>query len=551
MKTNLAKTAKLSTLALAMGLASMVHAGSETFTASNDVLFDLETGQVTTDINAADLRIRDGQLHVIKKNNVTSAYANTTDYSAVNSLNGYSLKPTFGEASKNVNLVRWNNDSLNAWNQNWWGGPTTGGNPVWGLNLDDDIKPFGGDKRYGLQALQVKDANGRSTKGLVFPRNKDSQAPGVDKRDLVALPYNQLIVRTSKGNKYVRLRAVSMGDPQSASGERLTNWASNNLYFKYAVAGADGVFGTEKNMCIGFSTGSKAPYPLINKNNKTQKDTVIDANTTFNYSFAKTDVWYKQQFVDFDRIIQGPGNGPGTKNTARVPNAEGKLKVDVSAYQAALNQGYPEACIPAFYDDRKGGTYPAMYTNGFNSKVLANEDFTGSDAPVSTRRADWLHGTNGNDEWDVGFGIIAAPDDWYDLVNATWTLKTSFIVNSGRIGQLRSKAGYAAAVLVPGSNPNVSASQNIGQANGSYNLVNNIDEVRPELGGKTVRQSFVSNGKSAPEQYDSIDSDASGNIKSNQRVYVMQDAQGKKFKFQLGAFNAVTGQHTLNFDQLP
>ena len=529
---------------LAFAISSASQAGQVSFNAANPVYLDLNTGNITSSASGAAVLFHRDQVQAVNK----AAYAGTDNYASVTSTNGLTLEEKEGVAGgENINFNQRNNDELLTWNENWWG---ANANAVMGKNLDDGYDFLGQDSRFGQDIIQVDDANGDPKHGLIFPRRDGN----IDKRDMVALPFNQLIVRTSKGDRYVRLRTISIGDPQSPTGERLANWASNNLYFKYAVAAADGSFGAEKEMCISFSTGAKTPYDGWTENAKTQKDDLIPAGNTLNfgYSFGTGDVWYKQQFIDFDSIIDGPGS-----NAISV-DANGNT--DISAYSSALAQGYSEGCIPAFYEGRPAEYFPGQYVNGFT--------FTGADTPISSRRADWLDDDdslvtpyNGNEKWDLAIGLMVAPGNFSDWINATYKLSSATVINSGRIGEsgqsTRSTSGYAAAVMVSGNNINVDASQNIGDATGSYTLVADIDDVRSELGGKTVREALAANGKSVTEQYNSIDSDNNGNIISNQRVYATQKTirVGRKdvlkdFKFQVESFDATTGQYTVNYDEL-
>jgi hypothetical protein len=540
------KIVKYSAL-LALAISSASQAGQVSFNAANPVYLDLDTGNVTSSASGAAVLFHRDKIQP----DSAAAYAGTDNYASVTSTNGLTLEGKKGPAGgEYIHFNQRNNDELITWNENWWGGPSVGGSAVIGKNLDDGYNFLGQQTRFGQDMIQVDDANGDPKHGLIFPR-RDSN---VDKRDMVALPFNQLIVRTSEGDRYVRLRTISIGDPQSPTGERLANWASNNLYFKYAVAVADGSFGAEQDMCVSFSTGAKTPYDGWSENAKTQKDELIPAgnNYHFGYSFGTGDVWYKQQFIDLDSIIDGPGSN------ATSVDANGNT--DISAYSSALAQGYSEGCIPAFYEGRPAEYFPGQYVNGFT--------FTGADTPISSRRADWLDDDdslvtpyNGNEKWDLAIGLMVAPENLGQIFGSTYTLRSATAINSGRIGEsgqsTRSTSGYAAAVMVSGNNINVNASQNIGDATGSYTLVADIDDVRSELGGKTVREALLANGKSITEQYNSIDSDNNGNIVSNQRVYATQKTIRvgrrdvlKDFKFQVESFDATTGQYTVNYDEL-
>ncbi|MBL4798410.1 MAG: hypothetical protein JKY50_13420 [Oleispira sp.] len=521
-----------------LAMAISAQAAPTVFNAQSPQYLDLSSGNVSSIPTGVAVKFHRDQIQPLGQ----SAYTGSDNYASVTSSSGLNFQHTKGAAGGEwIKFNSRNNDELVTWNENWWGANS---NATSGINLDDSFNFFGQNSRHGQDIVQVNDSNGDPKKGLLFPR-RDSSA---DKRDMVALPFNQLIVRTSEGDRYVRLRAISIGDPQSPTGERLANWASNNLYFKYAVAAADGAFGAEKEMCVSFSTDAKKPYHGWTESNKVNKDdpfpTSTNANPTFGYSFSTGDVWYKQQFIDFDQIIDGPGNN--------AISVDENGNVDISAYTAALAQGYAEGCIPAFYDGRPAEYFPSQYVDGFT--------FTGADTPVSSRRADWLDDDNnsqtpynGNEKWDIAIGLMVAPGNFSDWTNATYELSSATLINSGRIGEsgasTRSTSGYAAAVMIPGSNINVDASQNIGDATGTYTLVADIDDVRSELGGKTVRESLMANGKSVTEQYNSIDSDNNGTIISNQRVYVVE-SDGVEYKFQVQSFDASTGQYTVNVDQL-
>lgn len=564
---------KLSALALAVGLVTSAQAATVTVNANSKVYINFDSidpstgeAQISTTQGGSQLMLDKGTVRALLPAAYTGqqgssafsnfSYTNATTLTYSPLLGASRLRvsnPALPLTSRNAN-----GDTLETWNKNWWGTAALN----WGIG-GDNIRALGGgqaDSPFGNklydQKVQVKD----TYKGLLYDRKLPNQ-----EGDVVALPFNQLIVRTSKGNKFVRLRAVAIGDPASTTGRTLRNWASNNVYFKYAVAGPDGNFGDanqEKDMCISLATDSRKTNP----NGFAIQNPTVDSidngiykykDKTFDYTLIDTDKWYKQQFIDFDTIIDtaDAALANGTKPKTVASNGE----VDITPYGPALNRGYDEVCLAAWNNARPSNYYPSLYQNGFT--------VTGADAPISSRRTDWMdndndpsnNSYNGNDEWDVAFSFMAVPTTWGQIFSRSYEVKTQFLVNSGLIGNntagtTRTNPGFAAAVLVPGTVGTVNSNQNIGEASGSYTLVKDLDDALvssdPSVNGKTARELLMANGKSITEKATTFKTDASGNITTNKRVYALEAFNYPTYKFYVKSYNKATNQYVIEYDYL-
>lgn len=546
-------------LAVLMGAFSLQAKALEiTFDASEKRYINLNSGDVSSRSDGAELMIHRDTIKTLVPVGYTGE-SGDDGYANVTNANKVVLKPTL-KPSRSSKILNENlsGDELKRWNLNWWG------NQVWtlsGENIKSTDFPLGANY-YENNVLIVKDPNtGLKTGGLLYPRKDDPANPGVDYQDVVALPFNQLIVRTSKGNRYVRLKATHIGDSYDPKKTTLVNWATNNVYFKYAVAGPDGVFGEERNMCVSFLTGGVKPYANGKLTKPTPKITQNPSSnrvSTFGYSFSSGDKWYKQQFIDFDTIINGPGSN--------VPSIDKAGKVDISNYVSLLNKGYSEGCMEAFFNTRPASAYPKLYVKD-EKTGFGGFYYVGADTPLSSRRADWIDNDNnpvtpfaGNDEWDIAINFMAVPKNIWDSISQKYRNVAQLRINSGRTGDnkegtVRNKSGYAAAVLVPGRNIKVNVKTPIGDATGDYTEIKNIDTPLSELGGKTVRESLSGNGKTLTEKYTSIDIDNSGRVISNKRVYILNSGipefgDSSSIKFRVKSYDAETQRYTLEYDYL-
>lgn len=566
---------KLSALALAVGLVTSAQAATVTVNANSKVYINFDSidpstgeAQISTTQGVSQLMLDKGTVRAL----LPAAYTGQQGSSAFNNFSytnatALTYSPLLGASRQRhtstalISPRNANGDALDTWNKNWWGTALVG----WGVG-GGNIRSVGslssgtidsplGNKLYD-QKVQIKDVS----KGLLYSR----KLPGQE-GDVVALPFNQLIVRTSKGNRFVRLRAVAIGDPASTTGRTLRNWASNNVYFKYAVAGPDGNFGDanqEKDMCISLATDSRRTNP----NGFAIQNPAVDSidngiykykDKTFDYTLIDTDKWYKQQFIDFDTIIDTAD--AALANGTKPKTVETSGEVDITPYAPALARGYDEVCLAAWNNARPARYYPSLYQRGFT--------VTGADAPISSRRTDWMdndndpnnNSYNGNDEWDIAFSFMAVPENFGDLVSRNYKALTQFRVNAGLIGNnaagtTRTNPGFAAAVLVPGTVGTVNSNQNIGEASGSYTLVEDLDDALvssdPSVNGKTARELLMANGKSITEKATTFKTDASGNITTNKRVYALEAFNYPTYKFYVKSYNKATNQYVIEYDYL-
>lgn len=520
---------------------------------------NLDNGKVqSTKFNGWDLYIE--REAIVLNKQTKSAYLNSSDFTSA-SIGAVNLVQTkaYGNPSKT------NKPSLFEWNRNWFG-KSVFGVGINGQSMDFNTNPFAGlySPSYAVSDVNGKDMlsndlNGtdKLTYGLFYPRRENingSYVASNDKKDFVAIPQNQLIIRTSKGSKFVRLRAIQSYDYNDANGETIANNKTNNIYFKYAIqdlAAGDTSFGAERDMCVSFTTGAREPkyqqYQSIIKDSKWSVGI-----GRFKYGFMHSDGYYKQTFIDFDKIIQGPGNTVvdfnGTTanvngNTYNVIARDGSSNTypEVANYNtSAATRMYSEGCMPAFWNDRQAGRYPDEYLNGFAIK--------GGDTPLHNRRADWLidHPDatqttyKGEDEWDIAVGVLVRTKNFNDFANQTGIVYAPIVVNSGRAGDnqngtLRSKGGLAAMVMVTGTGLNNYSPTDALDAHTDAKEAANYTPVTSISDSRVVGK-WQASGRSMVARYNHIKVDyVSGSpvITTNKRVYAIATDQSRVRKVQV------------------
>lgn len=565
-------------LAIALAGSTLVNAATTLSVDANTRQYvNLDNGQVqSSSFYGWDLYIE--REAIVLRDNTESAYLNTTDFANASTA-GADLKPTQGYSNTYAGNFRFYKPSIHEWNRNWFG-KSIAYFGFDGLNMSWLTKPFGGlySPNFVITDANGKDMvdsnlNGGSDKlshGLFYPRRENvnqNYSASNDKKDFIAIPQNQLIVRTSKGNKFVRLRAIQSFDYVDANGSTINNTRSNNIYFKYAVqdlAAGDNSFGPERDMCVSFTTGAKEPkykqYETITKDSPWSRGVGI-----FKYGFMHSDGYYKQAFIDFDKIIQGPGNSVVdfngnttnlTGNSYPVKGKDGSINTypEVANYNTTpATRMYSEGCMPAFWGDRQANRYPAEYLNGFGVK--------GADTPLHNRRADWLIDNpdatqtsyNGQDEWDIAIGVLVRYKTFGELFTQRGIVYSSIIANSGRTGdntngELRNKGGLAAMTLVEGTGLNnysptdaLNTHTNASEA-GNFVPVQSIND--PRVAGK-----WQATGRSMVERYNHINVDANG-VSTNGRVYAIKTANGTVRKLQVSnlIFNDTTADYTITYE---